>query len=482
MRAHERLPPDYRWEHAINFARLAQFARTQLQAIVAPSGRRYGDRECRNRGSRMWTDRRTKIDALTGLRAVAALSILALHTTEWTAPFTAANSITSIAQILGTYGMPLFFVLSGFVIHYNYSSLFRSRSWSWAVGEFFIARFARLYPLYLFCVCVGFVSDDMVRWLTDYRGDFFKAVITFLTLTQSWVYIVVVNHRILLDNAFGLGWSVSAEWFFYCAYAGLVFAVLRFRGAAATLGAIVIFALAAFAALALGEAHLSSLVAWAQHHLTADSAVTSGDSGFARWLFYYSPYVRVLEFILGALAAHLYILVSETPVSYTEATVGKLAQRLALVVLILIGVLQDTGTPWSFVDEQLRFFVANFGCAVPIAILIFCVSRYKTRVAMLLASRPWVALGEISYSIYAVHTWTLRAFLRPAEPPDALGQIEALIRIPLAMVFTIIMATATYRLIEAPSRRYLRDRLPRLRARFWPSRGSGEREADVSPG
>jgi peptidoglycan/LPS O-acetylase OafA/YrhL len=71
-------------------------------------------------------------------------------------------------------------------------------------------------------------------------------------------------------------------------------------------------------------------------------------------------------------------------------------------------------------------------------------------------------LGEISYSIYAVHTWTLRAFLRPPVAFDLANGLESLVRIPVAMIFTVIMATATYRVIEMPSRRILRERLTRL--------------------
>ena len=96
---------------------------------------------------------------------------------------------------------------------------------------------------------------------------------------------------------------------------------------------------------------------------------------------------------------------------------------------------------------------------MPIATVIFCVSRYDSVVRRLLSTRPLVGLGEISYSIYAVHTWTLRAFLRPSVDFNLATGVEALIRIPVAMIFSIIMASATYRLIEMPCRRYVRSKL-----------------------
>ena len=404
-------------------------------------------------------DLRDKVDALTGLRFFAAASILVSHTSAWTAPFTSSNPVSVAANLAGIYGMPLFFVLSGFVIHYNYARLFRERSWRSATAEFFIARFARLYPLYLFCFVVGMISDFTVNWLQGYVADLIKLTVTSLTLTQSWFYIIVVNHKILLENAFGLGWSVSTEWFFYCAYVVFVFAVFRLTKPGATILAIAGFSVLAFLVLGVADRHADRIIALAREYVTDDSALTSGNYGFYRWLFYYSPYVRILEFVLGCLTAQLYMQLTGKPVGAVEHKCGTVALWSALVALLLIGVFHITNSPSALLNHYIRFYGLNFGCAVPIATLIFCISRYESVVRRLLSTKPLLGLGEISYSIYAVHTWTLRAFLRPAVDFNLATGLEALIRIPLAMIFSIIMATATYRLIEMPCRRYLRDRL-----------------------
>jgi peptidoglycan/LPS O-acetylase OafA/YrhL len=404
-------------------------------------------------------DLRDKVDALTGLRFLAAASILISHTIAWTAPFTTRNPINGAAPMIGVYGMPLFFVLSGFVIHYNYAGLFRTRSWRSAAAEFFIARFARLYPLYFFFFVVGLISDFMANWLHDYLADFLKVVVTSLTLTQSWFYVIVVNHRLMLENAFGLGWSVSTEWFFYCAYVVLVFAVFRLRTPYAALLAIASFSLVAFLALDVAEVHNADIIDLARQYLTDDSALTDPSYGFHRWLFYYSPYVRILEFVLGCLTAQLYMLLTDRPVAAAEHRWGSIALASALVALFLIGLCHIVSTSDPLIDRYIRFFSQNYGCAVPIATVIFCVSRYDSAVSRWLSMRPLVGLGEISYSIYAVHTWTLRAFTRPAVEFNATTGIEALIRIPVAVIFSIITASATYRLIEMPCRRYIRSKL-----------------------
>src|SRR5580704_6089862 len=108
-----------------------------------------------------------QIPALTGLRFFAAFFILFAHAADWLGQF--QNS--DIGQRFGfvaMYGMPLFFVLSGFVIHYNYRRLFMSRGICRATCEFAAARFARLFPLYFCLLVVAICADNL---LSEVRGD-----------------------------------------------------------------------------------------------------------------------------------------------------------------------------------------------------------------------------------------------------------------------------------------------------------------------
>src|SRR5262249_26048672 len=93
--------------------------------------------------------RRGDIPTLTGLRFVAAFTILFMHTLEWTSPINDAGFLTLLAAAVGLIGMPLFFVLSGFVIHYNYGASFHEQPYATSLRNFFSARFARIYPLFL---------------------------------------------------------------------------------------------------------------------------------------------------------------------------------------------------------------------------------------------------------------------------------------------------------------------------------------------
>src|SRR5580704_2443077 len=98
--------------------------------------------------------RRPDVPALTGLRFLAAFSVLLAHGLAATA---ANNTLPQgvvywLMQASG-FGMTLFFVLSGFVIHYNYARLVTDGGVR-GIAAFLWARFARLYPLFLLMMLV----------------------------------------------------------------------------------------------------------------------------------------------------------------------------------------------------------------------------------------------------------------------------------------------------------------------------------------
>jgi peptidoglycan/LPS O-acetylase OafA/YrhL len=405
---------------------------------------------------------KVELAPLTGLRFAAAFSILLMHTVEWTVPFRDTRVPITIAAVIGTYGMPLFFVLSGFVIHYNYGSLFRGSPYPVALREFLAARFARIYPLFIFFCIFGAVSDFTADWIPYAPRTFLSYIVHSITLTQSWVYKIVVNHRLLLDNGFGLGWSVSTEFFFYLAYAVLVFAILLIRRPVTSLIVLVVFTVAVIGGLTAAYVHADQLMDIARAHVTHFIAARDDFSNsFYRWLFYYSPYMRVWEFLLGCLTAHLFVLLQGRKVTRAESSCGLVLLWLALASLLALGILHATNVPGSAPMQFVHFLELNFGCALPIAIVIFCSARYRTAFAALM-SLPWIVwLGDISYSVYAVHTWTVRPFIRPPVDLSTANAIDAILRVSFAVAFTVIAATATYAIIELPCRRYLRAKLMR---------------------
>src|SRR5690242_11232573 len=97
----------------------------------------------------MARDQRDRIGALTGLRFFAALVVVLIH---YSALIDYPPVLRQIAEH-GRIGVGLFFVLSGFVLVYNYYEWFRhdlSR-----FGAFLQARAARILPMYYFALIAG---------------------------------------------------------------------------------------------------------------------------------------------------------------------------------------------------------------------------------------------------------------------------------------------------------------------------------------
>jgi peptidoglycan/LPS O-acetylase OafA/YrhL len=416
-----------------------------------------------------------ELRALHGLRFLAAFCILFSHACSWLANFKDTRTVFDYGEFFTVYGMPLFFVLSGFVIHYNYSRLFSTMRPGWAIFEFLGARFARIYPLFICFFLVGLAVDGVLQWCDHHKLNLLLVLGHFLTLTQSWVYIVLYGDRLVLDGTFGLSWSLSTEFFFYLTYIVLVLHVARMRniaGLLVTAGAMSVLVLATFA---FAAGHRDAINAFGVRYMNGN--VSGTDHSVFWWLFYYSPYGRVFEFILGCLTAQIFAIFSQHPVSAREERWGRVIVYAALIFLVafaLVYLLRPFGPKAAIYAELLKL---NFGCAVAIAALIFCVSRYRSSTVALMLSTPlMVLLGDLSFSIYAVHTWTLRIFERPSMDFGYGLELEAAFRVVMAVALTLILSSATYRLIEVPARARLR-KVVALRL----LRNFGPREANMLP-
>ena len=179
--------------------------------------------------------RRQEVPALTGLRFLAALTVLFAHGVGATlANDQPPQGAVAWLMTVSGFGMTLFFVLSGFVIHYNYATLVTAGG-PRGIAAFLWARFARLYPLFLVMMLVYVLASQRhVAFWTGHPEKFnaiVEALPYFLLSIQSWVYKVIDGGSLIEAVRGGSPptWSISTEWFFYFAYPVIAWLVLRAR-------------------------------------------------------------------------------------------------------------------------------------------------------------------------------------------------------------------------------------------------------------
>src|SRR5215472_17084188 len=147
------------------------------------------------------------IPSLTGLRFVAAATIVLTH-------FGQASHATlfGLEWNISAVGMPLFFTLSGFIVHYVYAGSF-AQGWRAAVPAFAFARFSRLYPLF-FAILLFYLLGKLGRVFYAHPG----IGLSFATLTGTWWYWVI-DGQSLAGQRYHISWSIATEMFFYLIYA-----------------------------------------------------------------------------------------------------------------------------------------------------------------------------------------------------------------------------------------------------------------------
>jgi peptidoglycan/LPS O-acetylase OafA/YrhL len=404
------------------------------------------------------------IPALTGLRFVAALSVAVAHGFAQMSNQPNGEPIWhSWFLYCAAFGMSTFFVLSGFVIHYNYSENIKNFGWR-GLYNFFIARFARIYPLYIVCVITLIYYHDYVLSLAKTpigtRDQFWQLFPYYITLTQSWKYCIVGSNSLIYGFPFSqtiqITWSISTEAFFYLAYPVICVGIGRLQktwhkfiaAGVISLGALGLMGLAFYSRTAIDQFGVS--------HFGPIAGMSHGfQDSFFRWVIYFAPYSRLPEFLLGCLAAALYRQWETRGPSVLEAKRARIVGNLTLISIL--GGISALALP-SINLPYFKFFHMNFGFAIPVVILIFVAARYQSAFSRIFSWKWVVRCGDASYSIYLFHPIFIghAGLATFAIGTSAIITSAALLRLAIALLVTVAFSMVTYRILELPARRLLR--------------------------
>ena len=357
-----------------------------------------------------------QIDALTGIRAVAALWVVGFHFALSPLGALGLNAVFPVLSY-GYLGVDLFFVLSGFIIYHVHQRDAGSLSMR-GVLHFYGLRLARMYPVHLLTLCglaVIVLAGRCVGIAPTHPEDFYPLDFLYnLLLIHSWGVADGIHWN-------SPAWSISCEWFVYLLFPVLALWLNRLASARQAVlflaGEVVVFALA-YVFLFHGDLD------------------NKWDGHFARYAL-----ARVcLEFTLGALCCRLRSFVDMRAWPWTAAVLA------AMLVAILL-----VATPLRDVAIVVVFVLAVLAASLP-----------GNLVARVLALPVIVYLGEISYSLYMIHA-PMRMTLGKLMEPRLLQLSRAGAALMAAgfLLVTVVAAAATYHIVEAPARRWLRRLLDR---------------------
>ena len=365
------------------------------------------------------------LPGLGGLRALAALAILVGHAAAWLTPLPETPVLFAPLARLTQCGLSAFFLLSGFVLQYNYGPALAAGRIS--LARFALARLARLYPVYLLLFALAAAGLLVSEGPAALGGP--ANIAAYLTLTHGWLF----NPE--STSIFPLSWALSVEFFFYILFPAVAWLLARI----ATPGT----------ALAVGLGSLAAI--WGLDILTAAAWPQLFPAVLARyplwetvpgefagvlfqWLIYTSPYFRAFEFILGAATARLFVL---------RPTAGP-----GLDLLAAAGLLALLVVPFPADNFYLAVLANNALYAPFLAALCLAWAARPRR----WTTRPLLAgVGVASLSIYLVQTWTLPLCKAPPGASPPLWAAMAL----AGIVVTVAAGMALTRLVEAPAARYL---------------------------
>ncbi|MDB6174851.1 MAG: acyltransferase 3 [Chthoniobacteraceae bacterium] len=356
-----------------------------------------------------------KLNALTGLRFVAAVMIV-IHHSRGVLGF----SKEFLGGVSLQCGVSFFFVLSGFILTHVYPSLNGPR----AIRRFLIARIARIWPAHFFSflllLALGLASTPINTSIAAAN----------IAMLHAWV---PVSAWFFSFNA--VSWSISTELFFYLAFPLLIAGFHQtwwWKG------------------LLLGSVVFALVLTCERLRIPAFANAAPFEVNRAG-LLYITPAARLAEFFLGMVAAKLWK--HSAALFRMRMSVATLLESLSLGLSVwAIVVFSAKTTLEQTFGESWAAYLRHAGAAPAFALLIMVFASQRGLISRGFGSRPAVLLGEISFSIYLLHQIFLRWLL--AHRTMFTGVSEGILYIGFCVVL-LAASWLVWRGIERPTRRFL---------------------------
>lgn len=334
------------------------------------------------------------IHSLTSLRFIFAMMVFGAHC------YVIDNFFSAHFFKEGFVGVSFFFVLSGFIIAYNYQHKLEERK----TGKraFWIARIARVYPLHWLTLFIAAMSGDYV--VASGSVDWMAHFLTSLTLTNA--YIPKDDYFFSFNSP---AWSLCCEQLFYFCFPFLIPLAKNYRR---LLYAFVFVAVIVIVGM----------------YLTPQEEI--------KGYWYVNPITRFPDFIVGMLLFRLYEYLKEQKITSLQ---GSMMEFLSVIVFMSF---------YLYAEEIPKVYRYSCYYWLPVAMVLISFALQKGILSRLLHNRFMITGGEISYSFYLIHLFILLPYAEWQKSTDL--KIEWYCSVPVLFVIIFLLSILSYRYFEKP--------------------------------
>ena len=369
----------------------------------------------------MTSREKTYIGTLVSLRFLAVMLIVIHHLRYLFIPNLLHN------ENFGILGVAFFLILSGFVISLNYPRFTQIRE----SLNFFWNRIVRIYPLHV----IGFFVCLTIFLFRDFPVTMPAAILN-ITLLQSYV-----PSKDIYFSFNSLSWMLSTLFFFY-----IVFSIVNYKPRF-----FVWLYFIAFVGLLLSVIYI-------------ETSQLGNNLWFRLWLLYIFPPNKLVIILLGVATAK-FLLKHLMPLKQTlgkiRGTVLEVTALLLAIDFILWGnIAHITRSVLIFfrlpLTKSLDLINTNY-IAAPL-IILFVISVFsieKGMISQLLKTRPFLYLGEISFSIFISHQILIN-YLFGYYKQYLMYTFGQLLTVLSLLAVILMVSSLIYLLIENPVRNRLR--------------------------
>ncbi|WP_407482867.1 acyltransferase family protein [Elizabethkingia meningoseptica] len=314
----------------------------------------------------MQSQNSVKYDALTGMRAIAAIMVFVYHNRKYwrhDLPWPVMRFISE-----WHIGVTVFFVLSGFLLAYRYQDMPLESGKSYL--KYMLLRIARIFPLYWILLSFYFLDPPYSRNVDTY----FLQYTLLYSLFDKYVLTGIVQ-----------AWSLNVEFFFYL-FSPLLFLLLKKSWKYCI-------------AFMVGLFILSCAIGYGLHWYNGNA------EGFLYpWNFMMSNtfFGRSTEFFFGMLLA--YLMKQESKLKILSGLKNSTFYGGTMLIVLTIAIAFFARN--NFVHGVERWegrLIHELFLPVAIAVFFWGLMSEKTWVSKFLSTKFLVLLGNASFVFYLIH-------------------------------------------------------------------------------